>query len=159
MELIISRMDEVSARTVLTWRYDGPYSFYNPDPAESGNDLRVLTDPGKLYYAATDGDGGLVAYYCFGREAQVAGGDYSADALDVGGGVRPDLTGRGLGPAVIRAGLDFGRRNFAPRAFRVTVAAFNRRALRLCEKMGFSPAQRFRREQDQRRFVVLVRGA
>ncbi len=159
MNLTFSQMDEASARAVLTWRYDEPYSFYNPDPAGSEKDLKVLADPNNLYYVATDEDGDLVAYYCFGREAQVMGGDYSDEALDIGGGVRPDLTGRGLGSTVIAAGLNFGRDTFAPRAFRVTVAAFNRRALRLCEKLGFSPGQRFRREEDGREFIVLTRGA
>jgi ribosomal-protein-alanine N-acetyltransferase len=159
MNLMFGRMDEANARAVLTWRYDAPYSFYNPNPAELGKDLQVLTDPNNQYYAITDVEGALVAYYCFGREAQVAGGDYSDDALDVGGGVRPDLTGRGLGFAVIHAGLSFGQHKFAPRAFRVTVAAFNKRALRVCEKTGFLPVQTFSRAHDERKFLILLRRA
>ncbi len=152
-------MDEASARAILTWRYDEPYTFYNPNPAESEKDVRALTDPANLYYALADESGALVAYNCFGREARVAGGDYGDDALDIGGGVRPDLTGRGLGSTVVAAGLNFGRDEFAPRAFRVTVAAFNRRALRLCEKVGFSTRQRFRRGDDGVEFIVLTRRA
>jgi RimJ/RimL family protein N-acetyltransferase len=159
MDLTFSPMDEISARAILAWRYDEPYAFYNPNPAELGKDVRTLTDPANLYYASSDEDSALVAYYCFGREAQVMGGDYSADALDIGGGVRPDLTGQGFGSTVIAAGLDFGRDAFTPRAFRVTVASFNRRALRLCEKMGFFPSQKFRREQDGVEFIVLIREA
>ena len=152
-------MDDTSARAILRWRYEEPYALYNANPAEMEKDVKVLTDPSNFYYAITDETGALVAYYCFGREAQVPGGDYRADALDVGGGIRPDLTGHGLGPVVIHAGLEFGRRKFAARAFRVTVVAFNQRALRVCEKVGFLPAQRFQREHDGREFIILMQEA
>jgi RimJ/RimL family protein N-acetyltransferase len=33
---------------------------------------------------------------------------------------------------------------FGPAAFRVTVAAFNERELRVCEKLGYTPVHRFR---------------
>lgn len=157
MNLALSEMDETNARSILGWQYDGPYSFYNPNPSELERDLQTLTNPNNLYYAITKGDGILVAYYCFGREAQVTGGDYSDNALDIGCGVRPDLTGRGFGHAVINAGLSFGLYKFAPRAFRAAVAVFNQRALRLCEKTGFSPLQTFRRETDEREFVIMIR--
>lgn len=150
-------MDEARARAILAWRYDGPYSLYNPNPAEAEKDLQVLTDPANRYYAATDERGALIAYYCFGEDARVAGGDYSDEALDIGGGVRPDLTGRGMGSAIIRAGISFGQRNFSPDAFRATVAAFNLRALRVCEKTGFSPVHTFSRADDKREFVILLR--
>ena len=66
MNLTFSQMDETSARAALTWRYDEPYSFYNPNPAELEQDVQTLTDPANLYYAITDEAGALVAYYCFG---------------------------------------------------------------------------------------------
>lgn len=92
--------------------------------------------------------------FCFGPDARVPGGDYAADALDVGMGVRPDLTGQGRG-------LDFvniGSRKFAPAEFRVTVAEFNKRALRVWKKAGFRVVQTFQKEQSRRVFVVLMRG-
>ncbi|MDQ2672203.1 MAG: GNAT family N-acetyltransferase, partial [Actinomycetota bacterium] len=74
--------------------------------------------------------------FCFGEDAQVASGKrfglYEAEpALDVGLGMRPDLTGRGLGEEFVYAGLRFARETYSPPAFRLTVAAFNRRAIRV----------------------------
>jgi hypothetical protein len=48
-------------------------------------------------------------------------------AVDVGLGLRPDLTGRALGLGFMLAGLEFARRRFAPDGFRLSVAAFNER--------------------------------
>jgi len=150
-------MDKASARAIPSWRYDEPYTLYNTAPDEVEADVRLFLDPDNAYYAITDEHGDLVAYCCFGPDAQVRGGGYDTNALDVGMGVRPDLTGQGRGGAYTNAILDFAQRTFAPTAFRVTVAEFNKRALRVWERAGFRPAQVFKREQDGRAFVVLTR--
>ena len=154
MHLTFQPMNEATARRIATWRYPAPYNMYDP----SEDDITHFIDPANAYFAITDEHGTLIAYRCFGADAQVPGGDYRADALDTGGGMRQDLTGRGLGLLVMEAGLDFGQDLFAPPAFRVTVAAWNERALRVCEKAGFQPAQHFAHARDGRPFVVLVRG-
>ena len=156
MRLTFKPMDETAARAVLAWRYAEPYSFYNPDPAELDRDVATLLAPLNRYYALTDETGALVAYFCYGAEARVAGGDYREDALDVGGGLRPDMTGRGLGSVFIRAALDFARREFAPRALRATVAAFNVRACAACARAGFRPVRSFKRAPDEQEFVILL---
>jgi len=79
MHLRLNQMDDTSARAILGWRYEEPYSFYNPNPAEVEKDLEGLINPRNLYFAAIDERDLLVAYYCFGPEARVPGGDYSAE--------------------------------------------------------------------------------
>lgn len=71
--------------------------------------------------------------------------------------MRPDLTGRGLGREVIAAGLAYARARFAPLAFRVTVASFNTRALRVVESLGFERVGSFEANTDGTSFEVLVR--
>jgi RimJ/RimL family protein N-acetyltransferase len=156
-ELIFVPMTEAYARAILGWRYDPPYDAYNLDPATAEADLTaVFLNPEYHYHAVLDAQGELIAYRCFGPDAQVPGGDYSADALDMGGGLRPDLTGRGLGPHVMLAAIEFARARFAPPAFRATVAAWNTRALRACAKAGYRPVQRFQSTAGAE-FVVLTR--
>jgi [ribosomal protein S18]-alanine N-acetyltransferase len=79
----------------------------------------------------------------FGEDARVLGFDYDDAALDVRVGMRPDLTGHGKGVGFARAVLDFARRTYAPDAYRVTIATFNRRARQLClarfRRKGASP--------------------
>ena len=151
-------MTEPDARDILAWRYDEPYDFYNPKTDELEKDIQTFIEPTNLYLAVRDADGDLIAYYCFGGEAQVLGGDYSENALDVGGGARPDMLGSGLGEMFVRVAMDFGNLFFHPEKFRATIAAFNTRALRMCEKAGFVWTQQFSRE-DGTEFVVLVKEA
>jgi len=99
----------------------------------------------------------LVGFRSFGVDGQVPGWEYDDSALDTGGGLRPELVGRGLGRDAIAAGLAFGRAVFAPAAFRVTVASFNARALRTVESLGFARVGRFDATRDGRGFEVLVR--
>ena len=136
-------MDEESAREIVAWRYDGPYEVYDPGADGEDEALRTLLDPANAYFAVRDEQGMLVAYWGFGPDARVPGGDYSADALDVGGGIRPGLTGRGLGLSLLRAALDFARERFHPAAFRATVAEWNARALVVCGRAGFVVERRF----------------
>ena len=154
------RMTEANARAALNWHYDPPYDFYNQDPVQ----LDVLLqesylNPAYHYFSVFDENDSLIAFRCFGEDARVPGGDYSADALDMGGGVRPDLTGHGLGPRIIRAAMDFARAEFSPRAFRATVAEFNLRARRACEKVGYVPVQRFLATHSGVPFVIFMQDA
>jgi ribosomal-protein-alanine N-acetyltransferase len=155
--LQIRLLTKLDARAILGWRYDPPYDVYNLDAGEGEETIRALLNPAYAYHAIDDEQGELVAACCFGLDARVSGGDYGADALDVGMGVRPDLTGQGRGSAFVEAVLDFARREFAPSAFRVTIAAFNRRAQRVWEKAGFRQVQAFGRQGDGEPVVVLVR--
>jgi [ribosomal protein S18]-alanine N-acetyltransferase len=153
-------MTEVNARAATRWCYEPPYDFYNLDASKLDEIIyNSFLNPVYQYYAVLNSQGTLIAYRCFGKDAQVPGGDYSADALDMGGGLRPDLTGQGLGPQIMRAAMEFARPLFAPRAFRVTVAEFNLRARRACEKIGYVPAQRFIAPHNGISFVILMRNA
>jgi [ribosomal protein S18]-alanine N-acetyltransferase len=145
VHITIGSMTEEAARAVLAWRYEGIYAFYNADSQDPHDGLREMLEGS--YYAATDEQGALVGFFCFGAPAQVPGGHlyglYAADALDIGLGMRPDLTGRRLGCEFLTAGLDFARQRFAPATFRLAVAAFNQRAIHLYEKVGFQAVATF----------------
>lgn len=160
MEPIFKEMSEGEARGISAWHYDPPCDFY--DMAKDPEDLEELLDPEKRrdYYSATS-DGELVGYFCFGSEARVPGGDYSGEALDIGLGVRPDLTGKGLGLEFLEAGLRFAKRRFSPARFRLSVAEFNERAIKVYERAGFEKAESFiqRTNGKGHPFVRMTRGA
>ena len=157
MSLTFHPMDEASACEMCTWRYEPPYDFYNPRPEGVDARVRHLLDPGNAYYAITDNDGTLVGYCCLGADAQVPGGTYEEAALDIGLGMRPALTGQGHGDGFFAAIVDFALLALAPRRLRVTVAAFNLRAMRVYEKAGFKPVESFGRSGDGVEFVIMTR--
>jgi ribosomal-protein-alanine N-acetyltransferase len=143
------------AAALVTWRYPAPYEVYGFGDASPDD----LLDPGACFHALLAGEE-LVGFRSYGADGRVPGYDYDAHhpgALDTGGGLRPDLTGRGLGRAAIAAGLALGRALFGPPAFRVTVAAFNQRALRVLGALGFERVDGFAAAQDGRPFEVLLR--
>jgi ribosomal-protein-alanine N-acetyltransferase len=153
-------MTEACARLALSWCYEPPYDFYNHDTTQLDALIHnSFLNPAYHYFSVLDDQDVLIAFRCFGEDARVPGGDYSAEALDMGGGLRPDLTGHGLGPQVIRAAMDFARAEFSPRAFRATVAEFNLRAQRACEKVGYVLIQHFIATHSGVPFVILIRDA
>jgi len=145
------------AREIATWQYDLPHKMYSFKPEDFDENLNHLLNPDYDYYSAFDEQGKLVGYSCFGEDARVAGGDYEADALDVGLGLRPELTGQGLGTHFLLSILDFAREQYSPAAFRTTFAEFNQRSRRVCEKVGFRELVGFVCPHKQTNFVVHMR--
>lgn len=138
------------------WRYEAPYDLYDMGPFDV-EDLTYFLDLENAFHALTDMAGEMLAFCSFGPDGQVPGGDYSAEALDIGMGVRPDLTGQGHGLWFARTVHDFADWTFEPLMFRVTIAEFNERAMRIWQKVGFEPTHNFKSTYDNLDFVVLVK--
>ena len=141
MEFTFAPMTEEDARAVQAWRYEREYAIYNMEPDDPEGVAEML-DSRSPYYAARDEYGDLVGFFAFGASAGIhfpaPPALYDEDgAILVGLGLRPDLTGNGLGLAFVQAGLTFARQQFAPRAFRLFVMTFNERAVRVYERAGF----------------------
>jgi RimJ/RimL family protein N-acetyltransferase len=158
MELVFQPLTEEHARTIIGWRYEPPYDLYDLGRGDPEAVVEDLLRPDYAYHAILTSEGELVAFCCFGEDGQVPGGNYDSDALDLGLGVRPDLTGQGQGGDYVQAVLDFAQRTFSARAFRVTIAAFNARAQRVWQKAGFRPVERFESTHSRRPFVVYLYG-
>lgn len=143
----IRLMDEPAAREILNWKYEPPYSLYNMlDDSAGTEDIEELMDGS--YFSVRTAEGELAGFFCYGRNAQVGGGvelGYYLDgtALDIGLGLRPDLTGAGKGLAFLQAGMKFAQGTYNAKRFRLSVAAFNLRAIALYKKAGFLPGQSF----------------
>jgi RimJ/RimL family protein N-acetyltransferase len=109
-----------SLEEVATWRYESPYDFYNDDGKPVRNPER--------FFAVRDDDGRLVGSLYF---------EERADGVFYGLGMRPDLTGRGLGGGFVQLGLDFAHERFQGRRIILDVADFNHRARKAYERVGF----------------------
>jgi [ribosomal protein S18]-alanine N-acetyltransferase len=130
----VEEWSETYANEVATWHYEPPYDFY--DLASDPHDEAEMRDPAHAaHYRAVlaERDEFLDAFWYFDRQG---------DVVDVGIGLRPELTGRGLGESFLRAQLDYATGEWRPATFRLFVAAWNERAIRLYERLGFSETGR-----------------
>jgi ribosomal-protein-alanine N-acetyltransferase len=151
----IQPLDETSARAMFKWRYEPPFDIYNFNNGDLDEDVCFFTNPQNNYFAMRDESGVFVGFCCFGMDARVPGGDYNLDACDIGMGVRPDLTGRGMGAEFAKAALNHALQVFQPRVCRVTIAAFNLRARRVWERLGFQIVQTFLKPNGME-FVIMT---
>ncbi len=146
------------ATELISWRYDKPYDIYNIDSDNLQKTIDFFVDPVNSYFVISSDLHEFTAFCCFGADAQVPGGDYSLDALDIGLGIRPELTGQGLGSQIANATIDYARQSFSAQRFRVTIAAFNKRALKVWQNLAFVPVQRFR-NQNGNEYLIFIRDA
>ena len=156
-DLCFRPLEEAHALEILEWRYEPPYDIYNLK-GDTQEIVDYMLTPEYRYHAILSQSGELLAFCCFGIDAQVPGGDYAAEALDVGLGVRPDLTGRGSGSAFVSAVIDYAQHTWSPRAIRVTIAEFNTRAQRVWKKAGLRRVQRFESTHSGRPFLIYLYG-
>jgi RimJ/RimL family protein N-acetyltransferase len=103
-----------------TWRYTPPFDFYNDDGIPPNN-------PERFYCVSTD-EQAIAGFFYF---------EERGDAIFYGLGLRPDLTGKGIGAEFVRAGVDFARARFGRKRIVLDVAEFNERAIHAYERAGF----------------------
>jgi ribosomal-protein-alanine N-acetyltransferase len=142
------------AKELILWEYPPPYERYSLVGASAS----AFTDTANGFVALVDGKGELVGYRSFGPDGRVPGGAYNEQALDTGGALRPELTGRGLGRSAIQLCLRYGWRTFDATALRVTVWSLNERALKVVRSLGFEDVDRFIATSDGDEYVILRLG-
>ncbi len=158
LHLILLEKDH--AREILTWRYPPPYNFYNPPEVQVAEDYVLeFINPAYQFHAILDDNSRFIGFCSFGIDGQVPGGDYSLEALDIGLGMTPELTGYGLGDQFLNAILSHAVIHYNPAVIRMTVANFNKRALHLYEKSGFTRQQEFEDDMLKITYTILVKQA
>jgi ribosomal-protein-alanine N-acetyltransferase len=149
----ISPMSQADAASVAEWRYPDPYSFY--DRTADNEDLELLLDAKRRkgrYYSVRNETGDLVGFFELQKQRT---------AVVIGLGLHPEFTGRGLGGDFLEAGMAFAQRKFRPTTFRLSVATFNKRAIKVYERAGFTTTRSFDRETNGGvyRFLEMTRPA
>lgn len=117
------------------WRYEGEYSFY--DMTADPEDLAEFLDPGQRqdsYFTVIQG-GEVIGFYSFTQMSDAT--------IDIGLGMKPELTGNGKGLDFLKAGLEFAESAYRPDKITLSVAAFNKRAIKVYQKIGFNEVERF----------------
>jgi len=130
-------MNEKHANDIVTnWHYDDVYSFY--DMAADEEDLRIFMDTKNwqnITKAALNEDDELVGWASFYTEN---------DEFWLSLGLRPDLTGQGLGEEFVTQCVEYAASQYklTKDTIRLAVAAFNERAIRVYQRAGFVETNR-----------------
>ncbi|WP_247901506.1 GNAT family N-acetyltransferase [Paenibacillus pabuli] len=132
------------AETIVTWTYENEYAMYSF--SESNEDIHELMNG--EYFSVLDERERLVGFICCGESARVPGGItiglYQEEGyLDIGLGLDPDLTGQKIGSVFLKQSLVFLQNQFKSSQFRLVVATFNERAIKVYERTGFQKDKAF----------------
>ncbi|MTI68337.1 MAG: GNAT family N-acetyltransferase [Firmicutes bacterium] len=143
---IFKSMNKEDANKIVNWHYEGDYSFY--DMESDPEDLEEFLKPKnwKDRYFSVYREQELVGFFSFNKQD---------DTIVIGLGMRPDLTGKGLGNDFLKEGLEFGKRKFNANKFSLAVATFNKRAIKAYKKIGFKPLDTFSQETNGGKYEFL----
>ena len=142
------------ALQVLGWKYEPPYDFYNIRSKSEAMQEFLMGS----YYSVYKEDE-LVGVFCIGESAKVPegirAGVYKESRVDVGVGMSPVLTGQGKGMEFFESILSYLQRRFPEADMRLSVASFNKRAIKLYQNCGFTQQATFQSKDHE--FIVMTR--
>ena len=153
MDIYIKKMTKEYALQISQWKYDGIYSMYDSDES----DIVGLMDG--THFACTNAIGELIGYFCYGNGARIPTLEeniYDDKYLDIGLGLRPDLCGKGHGLAFFLKGIDHAQKHFYTQNFRLSVAAFNERAIKLYSNAGFYVEREVTHKLSNNKFLIMI---
>ena len=145
------RIDPENAQKVVSWSYESPYQDYGLQESELES---FLEEKNNFFVGLSNNK--LFGFISFGIDGRVEGGNYDENYMDVGVGLAPESTGKGLGLDFLLQGLLFGAKLFKTKCFRVTIASFNKRAQKVCQRLGFVEKEKFLRASDRTEFIIFI---
>lgn len=155
MHLHIEKMTGNNARYILEWKYEEPYDLYNNEATDEA--LQEMLDGS--YYTLLNEQNDIAGFFCIGKNAQVPIGHrfgvYVDNLVDMGLGMHPTLVGKGNGTEFCTYIIQFIEEQYVGTPIRLTVAKFNKRAIRLYEKIGFVSVAEF--STDTTAFMTMIK--
>lgn len=159
MDLRICPMEKSHAEEISLWKYENEYSMYDGDESQETIDELMCSS----YYSVLDNETNeLIGFLCYGKPAQVpvkGNSDMYSDSgfLDIGLGLKPQYCGKGMGFKLVAEGLKYGQGKYLINKFRLTVATFNLRAIKVYEKIGFKKIKAFEKTaQDGKNIEFII---
>ena len=143
-EVMTQEQAELIARH---WHYNGKYAFYDMEADEE--DLEEFLDPvlrGNSKYIVTQHQD-LIGFISVNQT--------DPQTCDIGLGMRPDLTGKGLGTEFLKEGMEFVKYAYQPKKITLSVATFNQRAIKVYHKLGFEDGETFWQDTNGSSFEFL----
>ncbi|MFZ0369587.1 MAG: GNAT family protein [Halobacillus sp.] len=128
-------MLQKEAEEIAHWKYNGIYSFYDMTADEEDYQEFINEEArGKRAFSVYEGEQ-LIGFYSIIP--------VESETVDLGLGLRPDMTGQGIGGPFLQKALEYAQIHYGARSFTLSVATFNERAIRVYENAGFKVVQTF----------------
>lgn len=156
-DFTIFPMQKKHAWEISTWKYDGIYSFYNRPSFD-----KPILEADKIIensWVVYDSNRTLIGHFHFGPDGQIPtieNYEYTCDYLDIGLGLHPELCGQGYGAEFVTFGIEFANKHYGSTKFRLSVAAFNERAQKVYEKIGFKKVCEVTNSYFQNKFFIMI---
>ncbi|MGM0847030.1 MAG: GNAT family N-acetyltransferase [Bacillota bacterium] len=125
--------EEMALEIAYQWKYDDKYSFY--DMTADEEDLKEFLESNREGYYIVRKDSRVIGYFCFEQS--------DSGQIQIGLGMKPEYTGKGLGLEFFQKGVEFALSHFQTDDLTLSVASFNKRAIKVYQKAGFAPVQTF----------------
>jgi [ribosomal protein S18]-alanine N-acetyltransferase len=130
--------NEIAEEIAFDWKYEGKYSFY--DMTADEEDLEEFLQPDRKGYYIVERQDEVIGYFCFQCT--------DTGTVDIGLGMKPQLTGNGQGLAFLLQGMEFAAAEYQAVHFTLSVAAFNERAIKVYERAGFTTIETFMQDTN-----------
>lgn len=148
-----SRIEE-DTKEFLGWKYEGIYSFYDNDIQKEKIDaIEKATNSDYAFTVINELDeivGNCEFFYVNEEDEE--------EILAVGVQMKPSLTGEGHGTEFFKAIVEQGRDRFHYNYLELMVVEFNKRAIRVYEKLGFLVKDEVENEIRGEKYRFLIMG-
>jgi [ribosomal protein S18]-alanine N-acetyltransferase len=132
----IKKMEQNEAEEISKWEYEGEYAFYNMEnDVEDLEELLSEEARSDAYYSVFSNNNQLIGFFSF---------LVSGKEVELGLGMNPMLTGKGKGLEFTNMGINYiVNKEKDIQKILLSVAAFNKRAIKVYERVGFQKVNSF----------------
>ncbi|KAB2443550.1 GNAT family N-acetyltransferase [Bacillus luti] len=126
---------EEAEEIAYNWHYEGKYSFYDIEADQEDLAEFLHEESRGNHIFSVKENGTLIGFFSFCKTDN--------RTVDIGLGMRPNITGDGLGLQFVKAGLDFSKETYSCKYITLSVATFNERAIKVYKRAGFEAVGTF----------------
>jgi len=126
---------EEAEEIAYNWHYEGKYSFYDIEADEEDLAEFLHEESRGNHIFSVKENGTLIGFFSFCKTDN--------RTVDIGLGMRPNITGDGLGLQFVKTGLDFSKERYSCKYITLSVATFNERAIKVYKRAGFEAVGTF----------------
>lgn len=122
------------------WKYEEPYSFYDmtADPDDYNEIVNEALRNESVYLEAILNNE-LAGFFCL---------EIEENEIEIGLGLKPSLCGKGIGKEFLNCIIFYINQNYSYNLLSMSVASFNKRAIKVYESCGFKKQITFMQETN-----------